>query len=115
MKLVIIDSYSLIYKCFYGVRPMHSSKGVQTNAIYGFLNIILKIINDYNPDYLFAAFDEGRHTFRHDKFSEYKAGRQSMPEDLREQIPYIENLLSPPNIIPPIPIFLIVPQIRRLA
>lgn len=98
MKLVIIDSYSLIYKCFYGVRPMHSSKGVQTNAIYGFLNIILKIINDYNPDYLFAAFDEGRHTFRHDKFSEYKAGRQSMPEDLREQIPYIENLLSSANI-----------------
>ena len=98
-KLVIIDAYSIIYKCFFGVRPMHSLSGVSTNAIYGFLNIILKLIENEKPDYLYAAFDKGHKNFRHDKYSDYKAGRQSMPEDLREQIPYIESLLEAANII----------------
>lgn len=98
-KLVIIDAFSIIYKCFYGVRPMHSAKGVSTNAIFGFLNIILKLIEQENPNYLYAAFDKGHKNFRHEKFSEYKAGRQSMPEELREQLPYIDELLEAANII----------------
>ena len=63
-KLVIIDAYSIIYKCFYGVRPMHSPKGVSTNAIFGFLNIILKLIEQEKPNYLYAAFDKGHKNFR---------------------------------------------------
>ena len=98
-KLVIIDAYSIIYKCFFGVRPMHSPKGISTNAVYGFLNIILKLISDEKPNYLYAAFDKGHKNFRHDKYADYKAGRQSMPEELREQIPYIERLLDAANII----------------
>ncbi|MCO8194371.1 DNA polymerase I [Anaerofustis sp. NSJ-163] len=98
-KLVIIDVYSIIYKCFYGVRPMHSPKGVSTNAIFGFLNIILKLIEQEKPNYLYAAFDKGHKNFRHEKYSEYKAGRQSMPEELREQLPYIDELLDAANII----------------
>ncbi|MGO5358836.1 DNA polymerase I [Anaerofustis sp. LCP19S3_F7] len=98
-KLVIIDAYSIIYKCFYGVRPMHSPKGVSTNAIFGFLNIILKLIEQEKPNYLYAAFDKGHKNFRHEKYSEYKAGRQSMPEELREQLPYIDELLDAANII----------------
>lgn len=97
-KLLIIDSHSLIYKCFYGVRPMHSPTGTPTNAINGFLNILLKLLDTYNPDFVFAAFDAGKTTFRTQEYSQYKAGRDLMPEDLMEQVPYIKKILDALNI-----------------
>ncbi len=97
-KIMIIDSFSLLYKAFYGVRPMKTSDGTPTSAVYGFVNMILKLIKDYNPEYLFAAFDAGKANFRLDSFEQYKAGRQDMPEDLRLQVPIIKELLRKANI-----------------
>ena len=97
-KLVVIDAYSLLYKCFYGVRPMHTLKGMPTNTVFGFVNIIINIVKDYEPDYLFAAFDKGPKTFRNDLFEEYKAGRDRMPEDLDVQVPYVRRILESLNI-----------------
>ncbi len=93
-KILIVDSFSLLYKAFYGVRPMHSSDGTPTNAVYGFANMLIKLINEKNPDYVFAPFDEDKKTFRNELYADYKAGRQQMPEELREQIPIVQELLK---------------------
>ncbi len=97
-NIYIIDAYSLLYKAFYAVRPMHSTDGTPTNAIYGFMNMLIKLINEHSPDYLFAAFDAGKHTFRHELFNEYKAGRQQMPEELKAQIPIVIELIKEAGI-----------------
>lgn len=93
-KILIVDSFSLLYKAFYGVRPMHSSDGTPTNAVYGFVNMLIKIINEKEPDYVFASFDADKKTFRNELFADYKAGRQQMPEELREQIPIVQEFLK---------------------
>ncbi|MFZ7130932.1 MAG: DNA polymerase I [Eubacteriales bacterium] len=93
-KMIIIDGNSLIYRTFYGVRPMASSKGVPTNAIYGFANILINILDNYQPDYLGVAFDEKKPTFRHEQFEVYKAGRLKMPEELQTQIPLLYRMLE---------------------
>ncbi|MFZ7121930.1 MAG: DNA polymerase I [Eubacteriaceae bacterium] len=93
-KMIIIDGNSLFYRTFYGVRPMSSSKGVPTNAIYGFANILINIFEKHKPDYLGVAFDEKKPTFRHEQFDEYKAGRLKMPEELQTQIPLIYEMLD---------------------
>ena len=93
-KIIAIDYMSLLYKAFYGVRPMHSSDGTPTNAVYGFLNMFLKLISDHEPDCIFVASDESRHTFRTDIYPEYKGGRDAMPEDMREQVPVLIDILT---------------------
>lgn len=93
-KMIIIDGNSLIYRTFYGVRPMSSSKGVPTNAIYGFANILLNIFEKHKPDYMGIAFDEKKPTFRHEQFDVYKAGRLNMPEELQTQIPLLYKMLE---------------------
>ncbi len=97
-KLLILDSNSIINRAFYGVRYLSAPDGTQTNAIYGFLNILIKLLNEQQPDYICAAFDVKAPTFRHEQYSEYKAQRKPMPEGLAQQIPLMKDILKAMNI-----------------
>ena len=92
-KLVLIDGHSIANRAFYGVPDLTNASGLHTNAIYGFLNILFKILDEENPDYLVVTFDEHAPTFRHKMFEAYKGTRKPMPEELREQIPVLKDLL----------------------
>ena len=92
-KLLIIDSNSLINRAFYGVRFLSASDGTPTNAIFGFLMTLMKLIDENNPDYICAAFDLKAPTFRHKMYSEYKAQRKPMPDGLRVQMPIAKDIL----------------------
>ncbi|WP_041668755.1 DNA polymerase I [Acetobacterium woodii] len=98
MKSVLIDGNSLFYRTFYAIREMSNSKGVPTNAIYGFVNILVKIQEEYQPDYLGVAFDLKGPTFRHLAYEDYKGGRQKMPELLAEQFLLLKELLKKMDI-----------------
>ena len=93
-KLLVIDSNSLINRAFYGVRFLSSHDGTPTNAIYGFFMTLMKLFDDYKPDYVCAAFDLKAPTFRHKMYKEYKAGRKPMPDALKEQIPIAKDILK---------------------
>lgn len=93
-RLVIIDGQSYIYRAFYALRGLSNSKGMPTNAIYGFVQMINKVIKDLEPKYLCVVFDSREETFRHKIYSEYKANRPPMPDDLSIQIPHIHNLVD---------------------
>ena len=93
-KLLILDSNSLMNRAFYALPPLTNSEGVHTNAIYGFTNMLLKMKDDINPDYIVAAFDKKAPTFRHKEYEDYKAGRKKMPEELAEQFPIIKEMLK---------------------
>lgn len=93
-KLLILDSNSLMNRAFYALPPLTNSEGVHTNAIYGFTNMLLKMKDDINPDYIVATFDKKAPTFRHKEYVDYKAGRKKMPEELAEQFPLIKELLA---------------------
>lgn len=97
-KLLILDSNSIINRAFYGVRTLSAPDGTPTNAVYGFLNILLKLVGDFKPDYILAAFDLKSPTFRHKMYSEYKANRKGMPDDLAIQMPIMKDILSYMNI-----------------
>ncbi len=93
-KLLIIDSYALIYRAYYAV-PTLSSKGRNINATYGFFSIFLNIFNRYNPDYLICTFDSQTSTIiKKNKFSWYKANRDKVPEDLVPQFSYVKEILN---------------------
>lgn len=92
-KLLVLDSNSILNRAYYGIRTLNAPDGTPTNAVYGFFNILMKLINDNEPDYIFAAFDLKAPTFRHEMYSEYKATRKPMPEDLAEQMPIAKELL----------------------
>lgn len=98
MKLLIIDSNSIINRAFYGIRGLSTKGGTPTNAIYGFLNILIKLVRDVEPDYICAAFDVKAPTFRHEQFKEYKAQRKPMPDDLAKQMPIAKEVLRAMNI-----------------
>ncbi len=93
-KLLIIDSNSILNRAFYGVRYLSAPDGTPTNAIYGFLNILLKLIKEQEPDYICAAFDVKAPTFRHKQYEGYKAQRKPMPEGLAVQMPLMKNVLT---------------------
>lgn len=93
-KLVLIDGHSILNRAFYGVPDLTNSAGLHTNAVYGFLNILFKILEEENPDYLTVAFDVKAPTFRHEIYKEYKGTRKPMPEELREQVPVMKEVLS---------------------
>ncbi|MCR4629563.1 MAG: DNA polymerase I, partial [Clostridium sp.] len=97
-KILLIDGHSIMNRAFYGVPELTNSKGLHTNAVYGFLNIMLKVIEEEQADHLAVAFDLSAPTFRHKMFSEYKGTRKPMPEELREQIPVIKDVLKAMNI-----------------
>lgn len=93
-KLVLIDGHSILNRAFYGVPDLTNAAGLHTNAIYGFLNILFKILDEESPDYLTVAFDAKAPTFRHEMFKEYKGTRKPMPEELREQVPVMKEVLQ---------------------
>ena len=92
-KLLILDSNSILNRAFYGVRYLSTRDGTPTNAIYGFLNILLKLIKEQEPDYICAAFDVKAPTFRHKQYEGYKAQRKPMPEGLAAQMPLAKDVL----------------------
>lgn len=93
-KIVLIDGHSILNRAFYGLPDLTNSEGMHTNAVYGFLNIMLKILEEEKPDYLTVAFDEHQPTFRHEMYQEYKGTRKKMPDELREQVPLIQDVLQ---------------------
>lgn len=98
-KLVLIDGHSILNRAFYGVPELSNGKGLHTNAVYGFLNIMFKILEEEKPDYLAVAFDMHAPTFRHKMFEAYKGTRKPMPEELREQVPVMKEVLQAMNIV----------------
>jgi len=97
-KLLILDANSIVNRGFYAVRPLTNKDGLNTNGIFGFLNIFFKYVEEIKPDYIAAAFDVSAPTFRHKMFDEYKATRHKMPDELREQIPVLKDVLSAMNV-----------------
>ena len=91
-KLFLVDVSSLFFRAFYAVRPLTAPSGLPTNAIYGFLSMLMKLIKDEKPEYLVFCYDRKEPSFRKDIYAEYKANRTEMPEDLAPQIPYIKKL-----------------------
>jgi len=98
-KLVLIDGNSILNRAFYGVPDLTNSKGLHTNAVYGFLNILFKILEEEKADYLMVAFDVKAPTFRHELFKEYKGTRKPMPEELREQVPVMKEVLHAMGVV----------------
>ena len=97
-SFLIIDGNSIMNRAFYGIRLLSTKDGTYTNACYGFLNIYYMMIEKFNPKYVAVTFDLSAPTFRHKKYSEYKAGRKSMPDELRPQMPLIKEILRAMNI-----------------
>lgn len=93
-KLVLIDGNSLSFRAFYALPLLSNKAGIHTNAIYGFAMLLQKILKEEQPNHFLVAFDAGKTTFRHEKYIEYKGGRQSTPPELSEQFPYIRQLLD---------------------
>lgn len=96
--LYVIDASSYYYRAYYAIRSLTNSKGFPTNAIYGFTNMLIKILNDFNPTHVVCVFDSKEPTFRNDLYKEYKANREEMPDDLKPQVPYIKNVIKSLNI-----------------
>ena len=99
-KLFLIDGMALIYRAYYALikNPLISSSGVNTSAIYGFINSLIKLLKEENPDYISVVLDTKAKTFRHLKYDLYKANRKPMPEDLAEQIQLLYDILNALNI-----------------
>ena len=93
-KLVLIDGHSILNRAFFGIPDLTNSEGLHTNAVYGFLNIMFKILEEEQPDYLTVAFDVSEPTFRHKMFAEYKGTRKPMAEELRQQVPLMKEMLK---------------------
>jgi DNA polymerase-1 len=95
-RLFLIDGYAMLYRSHFALirNPLINSKGMHTSALFGFINQVLKLIRKEKPDFLMAAFDSPKKTFRHERYPEYKATREKMPEEMREQLPYLWKLLK---------------------
>lgn len=93
-KFVVIDGSSLLYRAFYALPLLTTADGQYTNAIYGFANMLVKLIDDLRPDTIAVAFDKGKKTFRNDLFSDYKGTRKPTPAELSSQIPLIHELVD---------------------
>ena len=98
-KLVLIDGHSILNRAFYGIPDLSNAEGLHTNAIYGFLNIMLKIIEEEKPAYLAVAFDLKAPTFRHQIYPEYKGTRKGMPDELKCQVPVMKEVLKSMGIL----------------
>lgn len=93
-KILLIDGHSILNRTYYGLPDLTNSEGLHTNAIYGFLNILFKMLEEENPDYLTVAFDLPAPTFRHKMYDAYKGTRKPMPGELREQVPVMKDVLE---------------------
>ena len=92
-KIVLLDGHSILNRAFYGIPLLTNSEGLHTNAVYGFLNILFKVLDEEQAQYLAVAFDVHAPTFRHQKYEAYKGTRHAMPEELREQVPVMQDML----------------------
>ncbi|HJR76417.1 MAG TPA: DNA polymerase I [Nitrospiraceae bacterium] len=92
--LYLIDGSAYIYRAFFALPPLSNSRGLQTNAVYGFTTMLLKILREQKPDYVAVVFDEGGTTVRHEEYKEYKAQRPPMPQGMQTQIPYIHRVVE---------------------
>ena len=97
-KLLLIDGHSILNRAFYGLPDLTNSEGKHTGAVYGFLNILFRILEEEKPQYLTVAFDLHAPTFRHKIYDAYKGTRKPMPEELREQVPLIKEMLGAMNV-----------------
>ena len=97
-RLVLIDCNNLMFRAYYATaytgNLMQTKNGLYTNAVYGFANMMNKIVSDLKPDYLFIAFDKGKKTFRHQMYNEYKSGRAKLPTELGMQIPLVKEYVE---------------------
>ncbi len=93
-KIVLIDGHSILNRAFFGLPDLTNSEGLHTNAIYGFLNIMLKLLDEEKPEYLTVAFDVHAPTFRHEMYKEYKGTRKPMADELRQQVPVMKEVLK---------------------
>ncbi|HIZ22775.1 MAG TPA: DNA polymerase I, partial [Candidatus Blautia faecigallinarum] len=93
-KILLIDGHSILNRAFYGLPDLTNGEGRHTGAVYGFLNILFRILEEEKPEYLTVAFDVHAPTFRHKIYQAYKGTRKAMPEELREQVPLIQEMLA---------------------
>ena len=93
-RLYLIDGYSNIFRAFYAIRNLSNSKGLPTNAVYGFVQMLRKLLRDEEPEYIGIAYDVGSDTFRKEEFADYKANRKPMPDDLSVQMPYVRRVID---------------------
>ena len=93
-RLMLLDGNGLIYRGYFALPPLTTSKGELVNAVFGFCSIVLRGIQDLKPDYIAVAFDLQGPTFRHEQYAEYKATRQRMPDDLRDQFPKVREVVK---------------------
>ncbi|MBW9144349.1 DNA polymerase I [Clostridium sp. CM027] len=93
-RLLILDGHSLMYRAFYALPALTNSDGIYTNAVYGFTNMLLKMKEEFEPDYIVTTFDRKAPTFRHEEYKDYKAGRKKMPDELRDQFSLVRELLE---------------------
>lgn len=98
-KIVLIDGNSIINRAFFGLPDLTNSEGIHTNAVYGFVNILLRIISEEEPDYLCVAFDVHAPTFRHKMYAAYKGTRKGMPDELKQQVPILKELLKAMGVL----------------
>ena len=98
-KLLLIDGHSILNRAFFGLPDLTNARGIHTNAVYGFLNIMFKVIDTEQPDYLTVAFDVHAPTFRHAMFKAYKGTRKPMADELRQQVPMIKEMLAAMEIV----------------
>ncbi|WP_145045921.1 MULTISPECIES: DNA polymerase I [Paenibacillus] len=92
-KFILIDGNSIIYRAFFAMPPLTNSKGLHTNAVYGFTTMLLRLLEEHKPTHVMVAFDAGKVTFRHEGYQEYKGGREKTPTELSEQFPLLKELL----------------------
>lgn len=97
-KLILIDGHSILNRAFYGIPDLTNAEGIHTNAMYGFLNIMFRFIEEEKPDYITVAFDLSAPTFRHKKYEAYKGTRKPMAPELKQQVPLMKDVLRAMNI-----------------
>ena len=93
-KVLLIDGHSILNRAFYGLPDLTNAEGAHTGAVYGFLTILFKLLEEEKPDYLTVAFDVHAPTFRHEMYEAYKGTRKGMPEELKEQVPLLKKVLD---------------------
>src|ERR1700722_8528693 len=93
-QLFLVDGSNYIFRAFFALPPLNNSRGLPTNAVYGFIRMFLKLIKEHHPTHIGAIFDSPKRTFRDDLFTEYKANRSETPNDLQVQIPYIYRVID---------------------
>ena len=93
-KVLLIDGHSILNRAFYGLPDLTNAAGAHTGAVYGFLTILFKLLEEEKPDYLTVAFDVHAPTFRHEMYEAYKGTRKGMPEELKEQVPLLKKVLD---------------------